>query len=381
MNKYENERKLKSRVKIKDKRTTIEELHEKKVKEIRSITKKSLVLKKKELKNELNERNRKNIIDRLKLEIKDLENEKELYEYLDRVSSVFYKMATKEDEVVGKVVEKNHNFGNLIEIREGSNRGSLLKEFQLLSESYSSLENLPDIIKKRGGHNTTKYNTCETCNELLIFDNVRSEVTCPKCAISKTWMDPDLVQWSDNVEVTKPYSYKRLGYFKDHLYRVQAKECKDIPQSVINKLLVELRSQRISDPEKITPSLIRKYLNKLNLNQYYDNVNSIIRTLSGKKAPVFPKELEQELESLFMKTQKPFEKSKNDIIPGRNNYLSYPYVIRKLLVIISRRKNDDSILQFIEWFPLLKSRSKLQLQEKIWKKITSECDLPFIPSI
>ncbi len=116
------------------------------------------------------------------------------------------------------------------------------------------------------------------------------------------------------------------------------------------------------------------------ISMIYDNINSIIRTLSGKEAPKFPDDLEDKLVCMFMRTIEPFEKFKG-LIPSRNNYLSYPYVIRKLLRIVSYEENNPDILHFEQYFSFLKSRQKMWDQEKIWQKICDYNEWPFFRSI
>ena len=58
----------------------------------------------------------------------------------------------------------------------------------------------------------------------------------------------------------------------------------------------------------------------------------------------------------------------------RKNFLSYSYVLHKFCQLLEL---DD----FLKYFPLLKSREKLQQQDKIWKNICLELDWQYIPSI
>ena len=182
------------------------------------------------------------------------------------------------------------------------------------------------------------------------------------------------------MEVTKQYRYSRKTYFIEHLNRIQAKENATIPKELIDKILDELHKRRINRAEEITVSLLREILSSLKRSEYYDNIHSIIQQISGKKPAKLSTELEDTLIYMFKKTLAPFDKYKN-MIEKRNNYLSYPYVIRKLLHIIAIKKNDESIMKYCESFTLLKSRDKLLEQEKVWKKICKDLDWPFEKSV
>ena len=119
----------------------------------------------------------------------------------------------------------------------------------------------------------------------------------------------------------------------------------------------------------------RAVLNRI-LNKNYDNVTNIITTICGKKAPKMTKELEEKLKVMFNKIQRPFEKHK---LPGRTNFLSYSFVLHKMCQLIGEK--DPSVLEFLKWFPLLKSREKLFLQDKVWKNICLELKWTYYPSI
>ena len=74
---------------------------------------------------------------------------------------------------------------------------------------------------------------------------------------------------------------------------------------------------------------------------------------------------------MFKETQEPFAQ----ICPkNRTNFLSYAYVIRKFLEILEQ-------YEFIEYFPLLKSKEKLYQQDLIWKDICTKLKWKYISSI
>ena len=75
--------------------------------------------------------------------------------------------------------------------------------------------------------------------------------------------------------------------------------------------------------------------------------------------------------SLFKEIQIPFMKH---CPPERKNFLSYSYVLHKFCELLEY----DNLLCY---FSLLKSREKLQEQDKIWKKICEKLGWHFIKSI
>ena len=88
------------------------------------------------------------------------------------------------------------------------------------------------------------------------------------------------------------------------------------------------------------------------------------------------KELEEKLRVMFNVVQIPFDKHKS---PDRTNFLSYSYVINKMLRIIG--KDEPHVLEFVPWFSLLKSREKLWVQDKIWKGICKEVGWEYVRSV
>ena len=93
--------------------------------------------------------------------------------------------------------------------------------------------------------------------------------------------------------------------------------------------------------------------------------------LNGIKAPKMPQVLEEKLRMMFRDIQAPFDKN----CPSqRKNFLSYSYVLYKFVELLE----EDEYLQY---FPLLKSKEKLYQQDVIWKMICRDLQWEFIPTI
>jgi len=111
-------------------------------------------------------------------------------------------------------------------------------------------------------------------------------------------------------------------------------------------------------------------LKKLKYNKYYEHIPHLINVLSGKKAPTLTRSSEEMLRSLFKEIQIPFM---NNCPISRKNFLSYSYVLHKFCELLEY----DHLIPF---FPLLKSREKLQQQDQIWEKICKDLKWQYIPS-
>ena len=74
---------------------------------------------------------------------------------------------------------------------------------------------------------------------------------------------------------------------------------------------------------------------------------------------------------MFKLISAPFENNKSK---ERLNFLSYSFVLHKFFQLLEMD-------EYLKYFPLLKSREKLRLQDSIWKKICKELRWEYIPSI
>ena len=79
------------------------------------------------------------------------------------------------------------------------------------------------------------------------------------------------------------------------LAQFQAKESTDIPKEVFDKILVEIKKERITNMASITSIKLRQILKKLRLNKYYEHVPHIINRLSGLPPPVLSPVVEEKL--------------------------------------------------------------------------------------
>ena len=113
------------------------------------------------------------------------------------------------------------------------------------------------------------------------------------------------------------------------------------------------------------------YSKKLGYNKYYEHITHIINKINGSKAPILSRNEEEYLRALFKEIQVPFT---NNCPENRKNFLSYSYVLHKFCELLEY----DHLLVY---FPLLKSREKLQQQDKIWKCMCRDLNWEYIPSI
>jgi len=150
----------------------------------------------------------------------------------------------------------------------------------------------------------------------------------------------------------------------------QAKECTDIPKEIYTEIQNEINKRKLNVVD-LTLNSMRDILRKLRLNKYYEHIPHIINKLNGLPPPTMSRNAEEKIRSMFKTIQIPFSK----YCPrNRKNFMSYNYVLHKLCELLN-------YTDFLQCFPLLKSREKLQQQDKIWKKICDHVGWQFIEPV
>ena len=216
---------------------------------------------------------------------------------------------------------------------------------------------------------------CERCpNSNILHFHDTSDLVCDSCGTIISTIISEELTYREEQETSEKiinYSYKRENHFNEWLSQFQAQEMTCIPDEVIEQLRSELKKIKIKKLEDITHAKIRGLLKKLRLNKYYEHVPYITNILNGIKPPSMPQELEEYLRIMFKDIQKPFD---DNCPTERKNFLSYSYVLYKFCELLG----EDEYLQY---FPLLKSKEKLYQQDVIWKKICHDLRWEYIPTI
>jgi hypothetical protein len=262
--------------------------------------------------------------------------------------------------------EQKTNTNNVFNVKEteGLKRKDIYTDYLVEVEK----QNIQRPIKK-------EIDSCRTCaySNIIHFHDT-SDLVCDSCgAIVATLISEELTykEEQETSEKVVNYSYKRENHFNEWLSQFQAQEMTSIPDDVIIQLRAELKKMKIKKLEDITHVKIRGLLKKLKLNKYYEHVPYITNILNGIKPPNMPQELEEYLRIMFKDIQKPFD----DNCPSdRKNFLSYSYVLYKFCELLGE---DD----YLQYFPLLKSKEKLYQQDVIWRKICNNLRWEFIPTV
>jgi hypothetical protein len=218
---------------------------------------------------------------------------------------------------------------------------------------------------------------CVDCGSMqMVLNEATAEYCCEKCGVTQTFIGPSSSRYLpyDHEEAPVSCPYKRSNHFQEWLNGFMAKQSCTIPEDVFTRIEAELKKYRIHDYSRLNSTILRGILKSLRLNKYYENIPFILYRLKGEEPPKLTPTVEHELRVMFNEVTPVFDRVVKRVAPNRRNFLSYSYTIYKLLQLLEL----DHLLHY---FPLLKSREKLQTQDRIWKAICSELDWRFIPSV
>jgi hypothetical protein len=309
----------------------------------------------------------------IKTEIKNINYFDEI-EYYENTSSIlfnYYEMIEKQS-LISSNKYKTKSILDSFNVNKEENKieedESKIIEKSDLVDQYLSITNKYHI-KKTNNDNTE---ICMKCNIPLICLQQDAIMICSNCGYQELLLvEQNRPILKQNNKDTSHFSYKRINHFREWCNQVQGKESTDIPNDVFEKILNEIKKEKIIDTKKITYSKMREILKRLRINKYYEHINYIINRINGIPTPQFSPELEEKLCSMFRDIQGPFLKH---CPKDRKNFLSYSYVLYKFFQILG-------LNEYLKFFPLLKSREKLYIQDQIWKKICEELNYKVIPSL
>lgn len=296
----------------------------------------------------------------IKTKITKLENElstitKNESEYLLLTSGIFLKYME---------LEERERVNSKSVINDDNTLFEIYKEKMLLTNEYMQIFDPNYTVTTNLEYDISKDDIiCSRCNVLLEVDE--GSYVCHSCGYCKLGIEqssePSYKELQDYVY--KPqFTYQKLTHLEDWLRRFQSKENRYIEQSILDKVILEARKQRITDLNTLNEEKVKKFLKKLNLNDYYDNVIAIINRINGRPPFQLTVEIENKIKTMFQQIQAPFIKHKP---ASRKNFLSYAYILYQFFKILG-------LNEFAKYFPLLKSADKLRQQDEIFKKIVTD---------
>ena len=384
--------KISKREFISDNRSTLLDLHEKKLKEYekennlldeleKKLKEYNLLLK------EVTNNQEKSVIQENILNLEDkidlIKNDTRRINYLldfipfaRKIQETF----NNENNNSSKTLHNDNNINNIIDNKKGildNFVNSKVDNFKinLFNEYINKFSPEGVSLIPVSNYNEKKCNNCKNNN--FIVDYRQSCEICNKCGKSEYLLELPISNqntYIEGVEKQNHFEYKRKNHLIECLNQLQAKENTKIPKKILDDLVFELKKYNIYESKLLTPKLIKQYLKKLNYSKYYEHVPVIINEICGKSAPKLTQELEEQIKSMFDQIQSSFDKHSEIVNSKRKNFLNYNYIIYKFCELLGKR-------EYLYLFPLLKSREKLYEHDQIWKGICGDLGWTFIPSI
>ena len=237
---------------------------------------------------------------------------------------------------------------DFLDMEEKSNRANLL-------DSYTKVIH-PGKYKPSRKSKKIEIDICKMCEVEMTLIQSEGLVVCPQCGREEhILIDSDKPSYKDPPPEAGEFTYKRINRFDEWLTQYQAKETTEIPQEVLDSILLEMKKEGITNLCRLTMEKVRGYLKKLGLNKYYEHIPHIIYCLNGLPTPRLTQETEEKLRSMFRQIQDIF-----DIVcpDDRTNFLSYSYLLRKLLELLGEDEHKH-------YFRLHKSREKIYQHDKV----------------
>jgi len=302
----------------------------------------------------------------LEQEIQKLEeNEDELSYLLDTADILFkyYDSSVKETTKTNVPTDLQDFFVKIKETKKSNDDD----KYNLFNK-YMKITAGSELKKK----SQIQIRTCDKCKIEKTLHLQDGFLTCTGCGDSEPiQMDSDKPNFKDQTVESKPNGYKRMNHFSELLNQCQGKESTDIQPEIFERIINELNVMQITDLSKLDNKIMRSILKNLNLNSYYEHIPYIINKLNGIPPPTMSRELEEKVRSMFKEVQEAWIAGKKST---RKNFLNNNYVFHKIFELLE----EDTFLQY---FPYLKSRDKLQEHDDEWKKICEYNKWEFITSL
>jgi hypothetical protein len=304
-------------------------------------------------------------IKKLENDIEKTKNKDVEWEYYENSSILLYNYYDSIKTATEKYNNNNNSFfnNNNYKNTNKNKRADILNKY---------INNIDNSFLKYEKHDIEFY-MCTKCNIEKTIYLKDACMICEKCGRRDSiYTESDCINYNNPpLDASNIYSYKRINHLKEWLSKFQAKETIEISVDIFNQIHNEIKKERIVDLKTLTYKKIKGYLKKLKLSKYYDHVPYILYRITGNTPPRITKQMENNLEDMFMDIEETFVK----VCPkSRKNFLSYPYVLYKLM-------ESTGMSEYKDCFKLLKDREKLHNQDIIWKKICKELDWVFIKSV
>ena len=137
---------------------------------------------------------------------------------------------------------------------------------------------------------------CADCQQK--FEMEGGFLVCPSCGSCFNTIEQSTelsFKEMQTYDYRPQFTYDKRCHLEDWLRRFGAKEHKTIPQEILDKVILEAQKERIRDLNLLSEDKVKRYLKKLGLNEYYDNIISIINRINGRPPFKLTPEIEDKI--------------------------------------------------------------------------------------
>ena len=153
-------------------------------------------------------------------------------------------------------------------------------------------------------------------------------------------------------------NYKRIHHFHERISQFLLAET-SIPACDMELIVATFKQQGVTT---INKNSVRKVLRHLSMQKYIEKWLQVMWAATGVQPPVLSHRVAMQLDLLFIQMQIPFM----SVRPvKRKNFLNYNYVFNRLFQKLG-------LADMGMFFPLIKSKSKLQALDAMWFEICDE---------
>lgn len=246
-----------------------------------------------------------------------------------------YQIFIKKENFIGKIERYYNTIKNLVNALTKEKNKAILKYISeikdkfLLYESFTLTEN----------SNKISYNKCPKCEQGMKIISNTSEIICEACGITEnlygTVFEDDQFYFQEGNR-SKTGSYLPGKHCRFWIERIQARESKEIPESVLNKIRNCIKQNKIRNVDEISCKEIRKYLSQTHNSPYNEHVPLIRKLITGKSPEPLLEEEVQLITIYFDKVIRVYEEIKPD---NKTNVPYHPYLIYKIIEHILYKKS------------------------------------------
>jgi len=206
---------------------------------------------------------------------------------------------------------------------------------------------------------------CDKCKITRLFIPQESRYVCTNCGETE-YILSNFANYSDKPHFRKYSPFTRITYLKETLARLQGKEAKPVPNTIIELIKNELFRSKVK-ADNCTTKHILYIMKKKKLHKYYPHIQQIYCTITECQPISISQQTEQKVIKMFREIEQVYDK----LYPNINKFISYSYVLNKLFHMIH-------MPHIANCFPLLKNKKKLIRHDEVFSEICKQLDWNFI---